>query len=130
MDIHYLLAHVEISMIITAAIGIFGMIVEPGPVPQLMVATGLGFSALYGIFYGLWYCINNRIRVRRMASRKRITLPRCSPRTMNLLAQGIINANPRDAEILTAYACAFEDYDFSSPKKDLTDWESILMEEE
>ena len=71
MDIHYLLAHVEISMIITAMIGIFGMIAEPGQVPQIMVATGLGFSALYGIFYGLWYCINNRIRARRMASHRR-----------------------------------------------------------
>lgn len=126
MDIHYLLTHVEISMIITALIGIFGMIVEPGQVPQLMAATGLGFSALYGIFYGARYWMQNRSH-----SHKRITPPRYSPRTMNLLAaQGIISANPRDAKILTAYTCAFEDYDFSSAKKDFTDWESILMEDE
>ena len=60
MDIHYFLAHVEISMIITALIGIFGMIVEPGPVPRLMMIIGLAYSILYGVaslgrcyFYGL-----------------------------------------------------------------------------
>lgn len=47
MDIHYLLAHVEISMIITALIGIFGMIVEPGPVPYLMTIVGLAYTMLY-----------------------------------------------------------------------------------
>ena len=123
MDLFYILTHVEISMVITALIGIFGMIVEPGPVPQLMVAIGFGFSALYGIFHGLRFYINRH-------SHKHIIPPSYSPRTMNLLAQGIINANPRDAKILTAYACTFEDYDFSSTKKDFVDWESILMEEE
>ena len=47
MFICSMLVHVEISMIITALIGIFGMIVEPGPVPYLMTIIGLAYSILY-----------------------------------------------------------------------------------
>ena len=71
MLIYSMLVHVEISMIITALIGIFGMIVEPGPVPYLMAVVGLTYSTLYGMaslarcyFYARKENLNGRNRKR------------------------------------------------------------------
>lgn len=49
MSLRYMLEHVEISMIITAAIGMLGMIYEPGPVPSLMALIGGVYLIAYWI---------------------------------------------------------------------------------
>lgn len=66
MNVRYILEHVEVSMIITAAIGMLGMIYEPGPVPFLMALIG----GVYLIAYWIGMAFFSYVKYEQKAYRK------------------------------------------------------------
>lgn len=76
MNLRYMLEHVEISMIITAAIGMLGMIYEPGPVPSLMALIG----GVYLIAYWIGMAFFSFIKYEQRARNKSTQKPKKAPR--------------------------------------------------
>lgn len=70
MSLRYMLEHVEISMVITAAIGMLGMIYEPGPVPYLMALIGGVYLIAYWIGMAFFSFIKYEQRARNKSTQK------------------------------------------------------------